>query len=272
MHPLPTCLYPIAPVFPSTPPSPPVPFSFSLPTSPDLSSSHLTTTFHQHERWLDAHLTSLLHVAPTSTSDSSSSSSSFSSSSTTPSTELFLDPPTPATPWRFPQPKLPEDVLRKILHTPRIVLPTLTLQASDLRLLTGPYWLNDEVINGYGGLLQHESDRPWKSVRMVFYSSFFYTQCAQFGYDRVKRWSKKIQPNVFHSIEWLVFPIHQPHHQHWCAGAIDFLRHRILYFDSLHGSPGPFFSVIRKYLAMEAQCKGVHMDFKKWEDVYQPVR
>jgi sentrin-specific protease 1 len=58
-------------------------------------------------------------------------------------------------------------------------------------------WLNDEVINSYGNLVQQRADANGAKVHV--FSSFFYTK-MQAGYNKMfARWTKKVSA-MCHSI------------------------------------------------------------------------
>jgi Ulp1 family protease len=72
------------------------------------------------------------------------------------------------------------------------------LKNASLTRLTHTQWLDDEVINNYGDLImarRKEAEQAGKldGLKDVFWlNSFFYTQVSTHGYQKVRRWTKKV--------------------------------------------------------------------------------
>ena len=127
-------------------------------------------------------------------------------------------------------------------------------------------WLNDEVINFYGALIQKRADEDMittsdgkqkKRRDIHYFNSFFYEKLERDGYEksRLARWTKKVrssfpcdrntwdaetmavQINIF-SKDIVIFPINIGN-QHWVCGALNFKDMRIEYYDSLSPRPSP---------------------------------
>ena len=64
----------------------------------------------------------------------------------------------------------------------------------SLQRLRPNSWLNDELINYYGTLIQRREDALGKR-KIHYFSSFFYPKLEQ-GYEKsnLKRWTKKVDP------------------------------------------------------------------------------
>lgn len=59
-------------------------------------------------------------------------------------------------------------------------------------------WLDDEIINFYGSLMQKRSDAGEDGMpRIHYFNSFFYGKMAEKGYNKLlARWTKKVSPGV----------------------------------------------------------------------------
>jgi hypothetical protein len=110
---------------------------------------------------------------------------------------------------------------------------------SDLTLLLTNGWLNDSIINFFGGLLRVIGEnslrgRGPKALGWIF-SSFFYTRLIQdttrYDYPGVERWTKTV--DVF-AYERLIFPINRGN-THWALAVIDTRNLTVTYYDSLRG-------------------------------------
>ena len=102
--------------------------------------------------------------------------------------------------------------LRDVITT----LPGAEVSARDLALLKPTTWLNDEVINFYGVMVNIRSAaakarRDKGKAQMLegdeelldvhVFSSHFYSKLADSGYSGVRKWSKKVRAmleNVYH--------------------------------------------------------------------------
>ncbi|TPX34336.1 hypothetical protein SmJEL517_g02941 [Synchytrium microbalum] len=109
----------------------------------------------------------------------------------------------------------------------------IDLKKSDLATLRGTEWLNDEVINFYGAMIMDRSKQSiGKLPKIHFYNSFFYEFLERSGYEKVKKWSKKVKPSFWEQ-DYIMFPVHLG--MHWCCGMINLKKQRIEYYDSMHG-------------------------------------
>jgi len=88
------------------------------------------------------------------------------------------------------------------------------------------YYLNDTVINDYMRLINthYESD-------VYVFDTFFYLNLCERGFDKVKRWARKI--NLF-SKKKLMFPINLKAISHWVLVCADLESKELKYLDSLH--------------------------------------
>lgn len=103
----------------------------------------------------------------------------------------------------------------------------------DLRTLFEPSpnnLLNDNIINYYMGLIADRNKK--ENFRSVLpFSQHFFTNLNEYGWDKVKRWTKRI--DLF-SFSLILIPIHWDlkGQGHWCLAAVDMDEREILYFDS----------------------------------------
>lgn len=95
------------------------------------------------------------------------------------------------------------------------------MQPKSLATLFGTHWLNDEVINYVGAILDTQND-----TARVF-STFFFTKLRS-DYNKVLRWWKKVSPSVRH----VYIPINIDN-LHWIFLRMDFELKRIQLWDSL---------------------------------------
>jgi sentrin-specific protease 1 len=120
------------------------------------------------------------------------------------------------------------------------------IHGRDIQTLAPHAWLNDEIINGFYGAVQHMAEtHPDSFLRVRTFSSFFYTKVRRNGLDyaAVRRWVKN--GDIFDN-DRLIFPIHLGNH--WTCAVID-LRHRaVMYYDSLGGKNGQCRSTLLRWL------------------------
>lgn len=135
----------------------------------------------------------------------------------------------------------------------------LTIKPHDMETLTKRNWLNDEIINFYYSLIMDRSEKNEKLPKVFIFNSFFYSMLVNDGYDRVKRWTKKI--DIF-AKDLMILPIHLGNH--WCCACIDFRRKRIEYFDSLHGRNSQIFPCLVAYLTRESKEKNKDFVESEW--------
>ena len=70
----------------------------------------------------------------------------------------------------------------------------VSLLKKDIQTLRPGEWLNDEIINFYGQLIMERSNDPGSTFPKVHvFSTFFYKTLSENGYEKVKRWTKKVR-------------------------------------------------------------------------------
>ena len=108
-----------------------------------------------------------------------------------------------------------------------------------------------KIINFYAQLIiQRHKDNPKEFADVHVYNTFFYDTLSKFGYNKVRKWSKKF--DTFKK-DLIIIPVHLG--MHWVCAAINLRRKRFEYYDSLHGGPGRCFQILRDYLKEESKDK-----------------
>ncbi|KAG0206294.1 SUMO1 sentrin specific peptidase 1 [Mortierella sp. GBA30] len=139
----------------------------------------------------------------------------------------------------------------------------VTILKKDIHTLRPGEWLNDEVINFYGNLILARSKESNTLPKIHVFSTFFYKTLSEQGYDKVRRWTKKIK--IF-ELDYVLIPIHCSGN-HWTTAVIDMKKRRIEYYDSLLGNNPKCFLILRSYLEHECQDKlKKPFDFQGWEN------
>lgn len=144
------------------------------------------------------------------------------------------------------------------------------VEAHDIAKLRPGQWLNDEVINFYGQLIQQRANQaapqpgdasPCWAVHV--FSSFFWQNLTTRGYAGVRRWSRRV--DLF-TKDVVLMPINLGQ-AHWVCAAIDLRLRRFAYYDSM-GMPSPaVLQRLRAYLADELKDKhGLALYLDDWED------
>ncbi|KAF9114280.1 SUMO1 sentrin specific peptidase 1 [Mortierella sp. AM989] len=133
----------------------------------------------------------------------------------------------------------------------------------DIHTLRPGQWLNDEVINFYGNLIMARSKESTTLPKVHVFSTFFYKNLSENGYDKVRRWTKKVK--IF-EMDYVLMPIHRSGN-HWTTAVIDMKNKRISYYDSLLGNNPKCFLILRNYLQQESMDKlKKEFDFQGWEN------
>ncbi|WWC70517.1 uncharacterized protein I206_104468 [Kwoniella pini CBS 10737] len=127
-------------------------------------------------------------------------------------------------------------------------------------------WLNDSVIDFYLALICNRADLHGKRVHYL--DSHFSEKWREFGYAGVKSWTKGM--DIFY-LHLLLLP-NNIGNVHWTCGVVDFLREKIIYFDSSghsQAAANSFFKRIRSYLRQEYEEKRKEAwDDSAWIDVF----
>ncbi|GAA5979097.1 hypothetical protein JCM10908_002803 [Rhodotorula pacifica] len=151
----------------------------------------------------------------------------------------------------------------------------------DMNRLNGEDWLNDELINYYGVMINARSDAAdarekakepdprglgeEKLLKAFCFNTNFYTMFSESGFAKVKRWTRRF--NTFEK-DIIIIPINH-NNMHWCCSAVNLREKRFEYYDSL-GSPREFvYKTLRKWLQEEHKSrKGTEIDLSDWENYW----
>ncbi|WFD01117.1 Ulp1 peptidase [Malassezia yamatoensis] len=190
---------------------------------------------------------------------------------------------------RQPLPKsLPTHIQQQVnrVFQQRGVIASMTgaqVEAHDLAKLGPGQWLNDEVINFYGTLIQqraNEAERLREEARQQkqpppheacafwsvhFFSSYFWQKLQSNGYKGVQRWSRRV--DLF-TKDLILLPINLGQ-SHWVCAAINLRLRRFEYYDSIGIARPKVFESLRDYLAQELQAKKqLSIDWTDWQDYF----
>ncbi|CCJ30538.1 unnamed protein product [Pneumocystis jirovecii] len=165
-------------------------------------------------------------------------------------------------------PPLSKELLKKVedalssnrLKDPLIVKFNISITSYDIRTLRDKEWLNDEIINFYIALISERAKASPEGPKVYAFNTFFYTTLEKKGYQGVQRWTKRAKVNIMQQ-DYVFIPIHLG--IHWCMSVINFKKKRFEYWDSLNGSSGNTFYLLRDYLLQES---GNTIDLNKWDD------
>ncbi|KAG4306220.1 hypothetical protein PORY_000208 [Pneumocystis oryctolagi] len=165
-------------------------------------------------------------------------------------------------------PSLSKELLKKVedalcsdgQNDPLIVKFNISITSHDIRTLRDKEWLNDEIINFYIALISERAKASPEGPKVYAFNTFFYTTLEKKGYRGVQRWTKRAKVNIMQQ-DYVFVPIHLG--IHWCMSVINFKKKRIEYWDSLNGSSGNTFQLLRDYLVQES---GNTIDLDKWKN------
>lgn len=100
-----------------------------------------------------------------------------------------------------------EQIIRAVLKTPGVIssLPAAEVAQKDIIKLMPGEWLNDEIINFYGVMVNRRSaDAKARRDKQLaepgdenlldvhVFTSFFFQKLVDAGYAGVRRWTKKV--------------------------------------------------------------------------------
>ncbi|KAJ1967516.1 hypothetical protein IWQ62_001811 [Dispira parvispora] len=155
-----------------------------------------------------------------------------------------------------------EKILQALASHAVVEAFNIPIRGSDLQTLQDGRWLNDEIVNFYLNLLVQRSQTSPAYPTLHTFNTFFYSTLQEYGYAKVRRWSRKT--DIF-AKDLVLIPVHLP--GHWTCVVVDMHSKRINYYDSMLGSNRKGFDVIRSYLAQEYTAKkGGEFDFTGWQD------
>ncbi|KAG0140092.1 hypothetical protein CROQUDRAFT_383682 [Cronartium quercuum f. sp. fusiforme G11] len=181
---------------------------------------------------------------------------------------------------------LDEDKMRHVQRTlfdpnAKSDLPGALCEASDFQTLRPGTWLNDNVVNFYGVMInmrcskyeeiQIESCPTLLSpgdpgfLRSYCFSSFFMTKYDKDGFNGVKRWSKKV--DLFQK-DVIIFPVNI-NNTHWTCAAINLRQKRFEFYDSMGNENRHVLDNLKDYIQNEHLAKRkVELDTLDWDYCY----
>jgi sentrin-specific protease 1 len=95
----------------------------------------------------------------------------------------------------------------------------IEVRGANIQTLGPTAWLDDEVINFYGALIQQRSERTAELPRVLWINTFFYPLLngrRGYQYERVRKWTKAC--DIF-DYDKILVPIHLGNH--WCLAVVD---------------------------------------------------
>ena len=139
----------------------------------------------------------------------------------------------------------------------------------DIQTVSDKRKLNDNIINFYMQMIVARSKGDPENFRPVYaFSSFFYPNLRDKGYEAIKKWTKNV--DIFEQALILI-PVHldMKGPDHWCLATIDMDEKAISYYDSLGGNnTGIALRKISFYLQKEHFAKkGRYLDLKWWKQI-----
>ena len=124
------------------------------------------------------------------------------------------------------------------------------LRGSDLCRLQGTRWLNDEVVNAYGALL----NRCYRRHGIYCFNSFFYTRLTRpaYAHAAVQRWTRRAQVCLPRE-SLLLLPINLRQY-HWVLGVVDVRRRQLRLYDAVQrGDYAQVLPTLWRWVADEAR-------------------
>ncbi|PYH97990.1 cysteine proteinase [Aspergillus ellipticus CBS 707.79] len=123
-------------------------------------------------------------------------------------------------------------------------------------------WLNDEIINEYLDVIvdylrrKNNNYGRHDTPRFHAFSSFFFSQLRDKGYEKVARWAKKakIGGSLLLDVDTVFVPVHN--HQHWTLVVVHPSERSIEHFDSLGARSLRHIEVVKTWLRGELGPRG----------------
>lgn len=134
----------------------------------------------------------------------------------------------------------------------------------NLRTLSGNEWVDDQIINFYRNLCQVRNDADDSLPKIWIGRTNMYNMIKEQGPEKVKRWTKKVKPNVFER-DMILFPMNL-NDSHWCCGCVNMKKKRFELYDSMGIHEREFYGHMRKWLTMEAEKEKVAINLDEWTD------
>ena len=132
----------------------------------------------------------------------------------------------------------------------------------NLRTLSGTKWVDDQVINFYRNLCKQRSDEDDSLPNIWIGRTNMYNMIKEQGPKKVKRWTKKVKPNVF-AKDMILFPMNL-NNAHWCCGCVNMKKKRFELYDSTGVHEHEFYGNMRAWLTMEAEKGEIELNLDEW--------
>lgn len=158
----------------------------------------------------------------------------------------------------------------------RYVESNVRIKGKSFKRLQEGRWLDDEIINGFGCLVNVRSKLFFGSLprgakthirRTYMFSSFFFSKLCRgkegFDYRAVKRWTERANIDIC-AYELLLFPV-LVHGNHWALCAVDIEERELLYLDSLNDKDRyQVLNRIKRWLVLEIKTRKGKKVAKHW--------
>ncbi|KAG9016560.1 Smt3-specific protease [Tulasnella sp. 427] len=177
--------------------------------------------------------------------------------------------------------------------------------AKDIGRLGPASWLNDEIINLWGAMIMERAERYKKAAKagkavengvvngkgkekalpddeesdpgrlghpepltdVHYFNTFFFPKLETDGYDKARlgKWTKMF--DIF-SKDVILVPINLGN-AHWTCAAINMMKKRIEYYDSMGSQRPKVYKILREYLEKEHMAKkSKPFNFDGWQDYW----
>jgi sentrin-specific protease 1 len=124
-------------------------------------------------------------------------------------------------------------------------------QSRDYRVRD--YWLNDECVNLFSGLVQKRErsrKKPYFYCNSYFFSKLYFEE-EGYCYENVARWTKRVNP---FEMEKIFIPVNEGQ-AHWTLLVMFPQKERIEYYDSLHGDGTSYMQALIRFFGDEWKAR-----------------
>lgn len=111
----------------------------------------------------------------------------------------------------------------------------ITILGKDFKRLEPKAWLNDEIINSYGILIEQRAQVSTNLPKVKVLNTSFIFNLNKRDFPALRRWFKN---DPIQDYDFVILPVHKA--LHWSCGVLDVKNRGILYLDSLHGKNPDF--------------------------------
>lgn len=141
----------------------------------------------------------------------------------------------------------------------------LQITKNEIQLLSwrNPRWLNDNIINFYMELIANRSQNNPTLPKIYAMNTFFLKKLIQSGYEAVKSWTKRLQPDIF-TYDQIIIPVHS--NNHWRLSIVYVQEKIIEHYDSLGSDGRDVLPHIENYIQLEYNDKRkTKMNIEQWK-------